>query len=238
MSRCLALRLLLPLVAGLTLLTMASCGAQTQTNSSSRGPSDSSALPGTTGSPGSTTNPGASGDQTQANGAQNPTIPENVRANSGVDDRKNTLSGSSSGTPSDSNGSAGEPAPLGVAGPSAGSAEVAGAVARQATIEITSENGSTVAGTATLSDLGNGSTRVMLLVTGSSGDHPAHIHDGVCPSVNPEPKWPLNDVQNGSSSTDVGASLDEIMSGSTAVNVHASPQDETAIACGTITAPA
>jgi len=190
------------------------------------------------------------GDEAGSNGLGNRTATDNVTANSGVNDRNSTLSGGANnqGKPrgsGDSAGSAGQPAPLGLAGtstptiglgssPAVATPEVAGALARQATIEITPENGSGISGTATLADLGNGRTRVLLTVTGSTGDHPAHIHDGVCPDVNPAPKWPLNDVQNGSSSTELDASLDDIMTGATAINVHVSPQDESPVACGTI----
>ena len=76
------------------------------------------------------------------------------------------------------------------------------------------------------------------MVTGSTTDHPAHIHDGICPDVNPAPKWPLNDVQNGSSTTELDVSLDQIASSPVAINVHVSPQDETPVACGNIQAAA
>jgi hypothetical protein len=254
MAPRLSQRVLLPIVAGLTLISVASCGPQEQYGgaSSPRQPSD-------IGVPGESAGGSTEGvrlspiEDASSTDTGNRTVTENVTANSGLNDNS-TLSGSR-GAPRGSGdvaGSAGQPAPLGLAGSGSGSTptiglgsspavatpEVAGVSARQSTIEIAPENNSGVTGTATLSDLGNGRTRVLLTLTGSTGVHPAHIHDGVCASVNPAPKWPLNDVQNGTSSTELDAPLNEIASGSTAVNVHVSPQDETPVACGTIRPPA
>ena len=66
---------------------------------------------------------------------------------------------------------------------------------------------------------------------------PIHIHQGVCGNLNPVPKWPLTPVQNGKSVTVVPVSLDALLKGKYAINVHKSPKDLTVyVACGNITA--
>jgi hypothetical protein len=95
--------------------------------------------------------------------------------------------------------------------------------------------------------------------------HPAHIHDGSCPEVG-DVVYPLNNLEPGgaeaspaadhemmmstpaaggeetsgqvvaSSTTDVEASLDDILSGERAINVHESNENiQTYIACGNLT---
>jgi hypothetical protein len=94
--------------------------------------------------------------------------------------------------------------------------------------------------------------------------HPAHIHEGSCPEVG-DVVYPLNNLEPGgaeaspvaehemtmstpeageaagedvvaSSTTDVEASLDDILSGERAINVHESNENiQTYIACGNLT---
>src|SRR5947209_8088099 len=73
----------------------------------------------------------------------------------------------------------------------------ASAQQRTVTVQLAQQNASGVSGTATLTDLGNGTTRVDISVTPDSGDHPDHVHMGTCADLNPAPEFPLNDVQNG-----------------------------------------
>jgi hypothetical protein len=95
------------------------------------------------------------------------------------------------------------------------------------------QNGSNISGRAVLLEIG-GSTRVQASVTGSA-EYPAHIHEGTCANLNPVPKWPLISVVNGTSTTEVPASLGEITRQPTAINLHASSQDlNTYVACGDI----
>jgi hypothetical protein len=101
-------------------------------------------------------------------------------------------------------------------------------------VQLTPLNNSGISGTATLSDVGAGRTHVALLVTGSTIAHPAHIHDGSCPNVNPTPKWPLSNVDSGASNTDLDVSLDEILSSPHAIEVHMGSGDLTPAACGDI----
>jgi hypothetical protein len=61
---------------------------------------------------------------------------------------------------------------------------------------------------------------------------PVHIHPGTCDNLTPQPKFPLENVQNGSSKTVVPASIDELFAGGLAVNIHRSNDDlKTYTAC-------
>ena len=94
------------------------------------------------------------------------------------------------------------------------------------TLELETLNDSAVSGTVRLVDLGRGQTRVEVRVDpGSNSDMPAHIHPGSCDNLVPQPKYPLQNVLNGSSTTVVPASLEELLADSLAVNLHRSNDD-------------
>jgi hypothetical protein len=94
------------------------------------------------------------------------------------------------------------------------------------TLELETLNDSAVSGTVRLVDLGRGQTRVEVRVDpGSNSDMPAHIHPGSCDNLVPQPKFPLQNVLNGSSTTVVPASLEELLADSLAVNLHRSNDD-------------
>lgn len=94
------------------------------------------------------------------------------------------------------------------------------------TIQLGSLNNSGVSGSLTLVDVGQGRTRVDILVDPASNlDMPAHVHPGTCTELIPQPKYPLRNVVNGVSSTVVPASLAELFAGGLAVNVHRSNDD-------------
>ena len=104
------------------------------------------------------------------------------------------------------------------------------------TFPLRAQNNSGVSGVATLTPEG-GKTRVVLKLSGAAAavPHPAHIHAGTCTKLDPKPKYPLNGVVNGSSTTVVDAGLDAITSGANAINVHKSAEDiKTYIACGNV----
>src|SRR5438876_5867181 len=92
-------------------------------------------------------------------------------------------------------------------------------------------------GTATLTDLGGGKTRVDIKVTTTNPNMPAHIHADVCPGV-AAVVFPLTNVQDGQSTTEVNASLADILARSKAVNLHKGPGDQASIyvACGNLPA--
>jgi len=87
--------------------------------------------------------------------------------------------------------------------------------------------------------MGNGQTRVQVRISPGAGDHPAHIHDGQCGPTLGAVVYPLTNVQNGTSTTDVGVSLADLQAGTFAVNLHESPTNiPTYVACGNIQAAA
>lgn len=95
---------------------------------------------------------------------------------------------------------------------------------RSVTLETLNDSG--VIGTVSLVDVGGGMTRVDIRVqTGGNSDMPSHVHPGSCADLVSQPKYPLQNVVNGSSSTVVPATLDELMAGDLAVNLHRSNED-------------
>jgi LPXTG-motif cell wall-anchored protein len=115
-------------------------------------------------------------------------------------------------------------------------------VTRVITIPLAQQGGSGVAGTATLTDLGGGQTQVIVRVSvgsGGSANMPAHLHDGTCANLNPAPKYPLNNVANGTSTSVVSATLPQILGSPMALNVHKSPTEVSVyVACGNVVAGA
>jgi hypothetical protein len=100
-------------------------------------------------------------------------------------------------------------------------------------VQLTTLNASGVTGTVTLTDVGDGQTLVDIQVEpGGNLDMPAHVHPGTCANLIPQPTHPLENVVNGSSRTTIRATLDELIGGGLAVNLHRSNDDlETYTAC-------
>lgn len=91
------------------------------------------------------------------------------------------------------------------------------------TVELTPLNGSGVSGSVRLSPVEAGRTLVEIEVDPAGHpDMPAHIHPGTCAELTPQPAYPLANVIDGRSSTEVPASLDELLAGELAVNLHLS----------------
>jgi hypothetical protein len=105
------------------------------------------------------------------------------------------------------------------------------------TLNLNAQNNSGIGGTATLTDLGGGKTRVAIQVTGAGpGPEPAHIHPGTCAQLNPTPAFTLSSVTNGSSTTDVDSSLQQLTASPFAVHMHKSLDELTVyVACAEIT---
>jgi hypothetical protein len=105
------------------------------------------------------------------------------------------------------------------------------------TITLATLNNSGESGTAVLTDLGNGQTKVDVTITGepAGGSHPMHIHTGQCgPTLGPV-QYPLSNVVGGTSTTTITATLASLMDGNHAINVHLSKaQIGTYVACGNI----
>lgn len=103
-------------------------------------------------------------------------------------------------------------------------------------VPINELNDSGVSGDASLTDNGDGSTTVDILVDGATGGHPAHIHTGTCATLG-DVVYPLTDVDaSGESVTIIEVSLAELLaSGPYAINIHLSADEiETYVACGDI----
>lgn len=120
-----------------------------------------------------------------------------------------------------------------LAGVSANTAWAVGDV----TVKLNALNNSGQTGTAILSPEGSNKTKVVIELSGIPAGvvEPAHIHMGTCDKLNPAPKWPLQSIKDGRSTTIVPVSLGAILKDKTAINVHKSPTDiMTYVSCGNI----
>lgn len=93
-------------------------------------------------------------------------------------------------------------------------------------LELRTLTDSGVTGSVTLAAVGAERTVVTVQVDPAGHpDMPAHIHPGTCDELVPQPRYPLANVVNGRSTTEVPASLDELLAGDVALNLHASNQE-------------
>lgn len=105
-------------------------------------------------------------------------------------------------------------------------AACASSAPRVEVLELQALNGSGVTGTVTLTAVSEQRTRVEVAV--DPADHasmPAHIHPGSCADLVPQPKYALENVVDGASATEVPASLDELLRGGVALNLHRSNEE-------------
>lgn len=112
------------------------------------------------------------------------------------------------------------------------------AAADPVTIQMKVQNNSGQSGTATLTDLGNGTTKVVVETTGApAGPQPIHIHEGTCTALNPQVKFPLTSMANGKSETTVNVALSALVASPHSINVHKSPQEAAVyVSCGEVVA--
>ncbi|MGH3006669.1 MAG: CHRD domain-containing protein [Gaiellaceae bacterium] len=103
-------------------------------------------------------------------------------------------------------------------------------------IELSEQNDSGQSGTATLAAAGEGQTTVTLELSNPPDvPQPVHIHEGTCAEIDPQPAFPLENLEDGTSETTVDISVEELQSGEYAINAHASEEDvETYVACGDV----
>ena len=103
-------------------------------------------------------------------------------------------------------------------------------------IELSEQNDSGQSGTATLEAAGEGQTTVTLELSNPPDvPQPVHIHEGTCAEIDPQPAFPLENLEDGTSETTVDISVEELQSGEYAINAHASEEDvETYVACGDV----
>jgi hypothetical protein len=99
---------------------------------------------------------------------------------------------------------------------------------------LNAQNGSGEDGTVTMTAVDAGHTQVVIqLSNGTSTPQPAHVHEGTCATLNPKPLYPLNNVVDGMSDTTIAVSLDSIVHGGYAVNVHKSATEAAIyVSCG------
>jgi len=111
--------------------------------------------------------------------------------------------------------------------------------AKAVTVRLQEQNKSGQSGTARLTPAGEGKTKVEISMKGApkGTPQPAHIHEGSCPNPDPKPRYPLQDVTDGKSSSEVAADIKALTAGKMAINVHKSKEDiKTYVACGNIRA--
>ena len=100
------------------------------------------------------------------------------------------------------------------------------------TVTLQTLNDSGVTGTVSFASTGDRTAVEVAVDAAGNLDMPAHIHPGSCADLTPQPKFPLENVQNGRSRTVVPATLDELFAGDLAVNIHRSNDDlKTYTAC-------
>ena len=113
-----------------------------------------------------------------------------------------------------------------------------GGAASSTSVLLGEQGGSGQSGTATLTPQGSTTRVVIELSHPPAAPQPSHIHQGTCENPNPQPAFPLNNVERGTAETTVNASLKELQdSGDYYVNVHKSGAEiATVVACGDIAA--
>jgi hypothetical protein len=94
---------------------------------------------------------------------------------------------------------------------------------RSERLELETLNDSGVTGSVTLTAVSETRTRVEIAVDAAGHESmPAHVHPGSCAELVPQPIHPLENVVGGVSVTEVAASLDELLGGGQALNLHRS----------------
>jgi hypothetical protein len=111
------------------------------------------------------------------------------------------------------------------------------AQAKVVRITLIDENGSGEDGSAQLTDQGDGTTKVELLMLNApeGAVQPAHIHKGSCANLDPAPAYPLNNIEEGKSTTVVKVALTELTAQKYAINVHKSATEANIyVSCGNL----
>ncbi len=90
------------------------------------------------------------------------------------------------------------------------------------TIALNEQKDSGVNGTVEFSAVGRKTAVTIKVDPAGNLDMPAHIHPGTCDKMIPQPKFPLESVKDGSSSTVVPATIEELFTGGLALNTHKS----------------
>lgn len=97
--------------------------------------------------------------------------------------------------------------------------------AQTRTVQLVAQNDSGVAGTVSFTPVGRKTSVKIEVEPNGNLDMPAHIHPGTCDKMTPQPKFPLGSVKDGTSTTVVPATIDELFDGTLALNTHKSNED-------------
>ena len=111
-----------------------------------------------------------------------------------------------------------------------------GAQGRVVRLTLIDENGSGEDGSAQLTDQGDGTTKVELLMLNvPEGDvQPAAIREGTCAALGADMAYKLEDVKESKSTTTVKVALDDLLKEKYAISVHKSASDALVISCGNL----
>lgn len=105
----------------------------------------------------------------------------------------------------------------------------------EVTVDLAEQNGSGESGTVTLTADGEKTKVVIALENPSAAPQPAHVHEGSCAELDPNPAYGLENVVDGSSTTVVDRPLEDLRDSDFAINVHKSAaQLDVYVACGNV----
>ena len=107
--------------------------------------------------------------------------------------------------------------------------------AKSVNVRMHAQNKSGESGSAKLTPEGADKTRVEISLKGGpkGTPQPAHIHEGSCAKLDPKPKYGLENVVDGKSTTVVPQGIDAVRG--MAINVHKSAEEaKVYVACGDI----
>jgi hypothetical protein len=94
---------------------------------------------------------------------------------------------------------------------------------RSVTLQLDQIDGSGVTGTVVITEVD--ATTTLITVDADPAGHPdmpAHVHPGSCAELIPQPRFALENVVDGHSSTRVPASFEELTAPGQAINLHES----------------
>lgn len=105
------------------------------------------------------------------------------------------------------------------------------------TVAMEERSGSTQFGDAVLTALGDSKTRIDLSVGNAGRTQFGRLFRGSCDRLDAKPAYPLADIVEGESTTELDVSLDDLVEGGYAIAVHQSPDTLRFLAvCGEIVA--
>ena len=120
------------------------------------------------------------------------------------------------------------------ASPVASSNAVPGGMVK--TVTLAAADGSGVSGTATLTDIGDGQTQVVIKVEANfNRDMPGAITPGTCAAIDESTIYHINDTRDGTSTSVIPVSLAALTARPFIVHIHTAPDEPSLAACGEIT---